>query len=171
MLRRFLLGMLKGILIGGLVGSLWVFGLGLPLMAGFPSYLAAIFTSVCVALLAGKPIWARGAWIEVLLKSIAAALLGSGVLYAVRNWLDTLVSAGPLGQGALSELPLLMLPLVATLLAVFFELDNTDEPGTESSNANSRRQRIAADDATDHAIEPEHESERVEPPRANHKLQ
>lgn len=171
MLRRLLLGVLKGILIGGLVGSLWVFGLGLPLMTGFLSYLAAIFTGVCAALLAGKPVWARGAWIEVLLKSIAAAVLGFGVLYAVRNWLDTTLSAGPLGQGSFSELPLVMLPFVATVLAVLFEVDNTDEPTTEPPADRAERPRIAADATADGAIDAEPESERVDPRRANHKLQ
>lgn len=170
MLRRLLLGVFKGILIGGLVGSLCVFGLGLPLLTGVLSYLAAIFTCVFVALFAGKPVWARGAWIEVLLKSVAAAVLGFGVLYAVRNWLDTTLSAGPLGQGALSELPLVMLPLVATVLAVFFEIDNADEP-TASQDDGSRRQRVAGETAADDVVDEEPASERVDQRRANHKLQ
>lgn len=172
MLRRLLLGVLKGILIGGLVGSLLVFGLGMPLMTGFLSYLAAIVTGVGAALLAGKPVWARGAWIEVLLKSVAAAVLGFGVLYAVRNWLDTTLSAGPLGQGSFSELPLLMLPLVATVLAVFFEIDNTDEPPAETRDGDAKRLRVngEAEDADQTgALEPA--SERAEQRRASHKLQ
>lgn len=172
MLRRVLLGVLKGILIGGLVGSLWVFVLGMPLMTGFLSYLAAIFTGVCVALLAGKPVWARGAWIEALLKSVAAAVLGFGVLYAVRNYLDATLSAGPLGQGSFSELPFLMLPLVATVLAVFFEIDNSDEPVTEAAADPPQRQRVAGEIADDDAVDArEPESERLDQRRASHKLQ
>lgn len=173
MLRRLLLGLLKGLLIGGLVGSLLVFGLGLPLMVGFLSYLAAIFTGVCTALLAGKPVWARGAWIEVLLKSVAAAVLGFGVLYGVRNWLDTTLSVGPLGQGSVSELPLVMLPLVATILAVFFEIDNTDEPTTETRADGAKRLRVDGETAEemDHTDMLEPASGRVERRRAGHKLQ
>ncbi len=171
MLRRMLLGVLKGILIGGLVGGLWVFGLGTPLVAGFLGYVAAILTGVCAALVAGKPIWARGAWIEVLLKSVAAAVLGFGVMYGVRNWLDTTLSAGPLGQGLLSELPLVMLPLVATVLAVFFEIDNTDEATNASDADGTQRRRVAADSESSHSIEAELESEGVDERRANNKLQ
>src|SRR5690349_5624070 len=159
MLRRILLGVLKGTLIGGLVGVLFVYGLGIPLLAGFAGYLAAIVTGIVVALLAGKPIWARGAWIEVLLKGVAAALLGAGALYGVRAFLDASLAVGPLGQGLLSELPLVMLPLVATLLAVFFEVDNTAEPAAQVGEQQAKRLRVngdgdgAASDEAD-ALEP-----------------
>jgi hypothetical protein len=136
-------------------------------------YLAAVVTGIFVALLAGKPIWARGAWIEVLLKGVAAAVLGAGALYAVRAFLDASLAVGPLGQGLLSELPLVMLPLVATLLAVFFEVDNTDEPTAEPGDQQAKRVRVngdgaAASDETD-SLEPA--SERVRERRASHKLQ
>lgn len=173
MLRRLLLGMLKGALIGGLVGSLWVFVLGIPLVVGILGYVAAILTGVLAALVAGKPIWARGAWIEVLLKSVVAALLGAGVMYAFRSWLDATISVGPLGQGLLSTLPFIMLPLLATVLAVFFEVDNTDEPAAERDDQQAKRMRVNGDGAAanDEADELEPASERVEQRRASHKLQ
>jgi len=174
MLRRLLVGVLKGTLIGGLVASLWVYGLGIPLVVGVLGYVAAILTGVFAALVAGKPIWARGAWIEVLLKSVVAALLGAGVMYAFRSWLDAAISVGPLGEGLLSTLPFVMLPLLATVLAVFFEVDNTDEPVTETRDERAQRQRVDGNGAvtdTDaaEALEAENELEPVERPSARRK--
>ena len=172
MLRRLLLGVRKGALIGGLVGSLWVFVLGIPLVVGVLRYLAAILTGVFAALVAGKPIWSRGAWIEVLLKSVVAAALGAGVMYAFRSWLDATISVGPLGQGLLSTLPFVMLPLLATVLAVFFEVDNTDEPATETPDERAQRQRVGGNGAAadaDAAEALEAESEPVERPSARRK--
>ena len=169
MLRRLLLGVLKGTLIGALLGSLLVFVLGVSLMTGFLSYLAAVFTGVCVALLAGKPIWARGAWIEVLLKGVAAAVLGAGLLYGVRTFLDTSLALGSLGTGSLSQLPLVMLPLLATVLAVFFEVDNTDEPAERPEDDRQKRLRVT-DRAKDvDEVEALEASESAAQPRASRK--
>jgi len=171
MLRRLLLGVLKGTLIGAFVGSLLVFVLGVSLMTGFLGYLAAVFTGMCVALLAGKPIWARGAWIEVVLKGVAAAVLGAGLLYGVRTFLDTTLALGSLGSGSLSQLPLVMLPLLATVLAVFFEVDNTDEPTErrpEDDRTKKPRVTERAEDVED-ADALEASSESAGQQRASHK--
>lgn len=138
MLKRLLLGLLKGSLIGAGVGSLLVFVFGVSTMGSGLAYLAVVLTGILVALLAGKPIWARGAWVEVLLKGVAAALVGAALLYGVRNYLDTTVAFGPSMTGSLSQLPLAILPLVATVLAVFFEVDNTDEPELGDSDKGQR---------------------------------
>lgn len=170
MLRRLLLGVLKGTLIGAFVGSLMVFVLGVSLMTGFLGYLAAVFTGVCVALLAGKPIWTRGAWIEVLLKGVAAAVLGAGLLYGVRSFLDTSLALGSLGVGSLSQLPLVMLPLLATVLAVFFEVDNTDEPAERSAGDPQKKLRVPdRAEGVDDVDALEATSERASQRRASHK--
>ncbi len=127
MLRRFLLGTLEGALIGAALGALLVYGLHIALLAGVLGYLAAVVTGLCVAAIAGKPIWARGAWVEVLLKAIAAAALGAAGMFLMRHYLDVSLSAGPLGTGLPAELPLVALPFLATVLAIFFELDNTGD--------------------------------------------
>ena len=170
MLRRLLLGVLKGTLIGALVGSLMVFVMGVSLMTGFVGYLGAVVTGVCVALLAGKPIWARGAWIEVLLKGVAAAVLGAGLLYGVRTFLDTSLALGSLGSGSLSQLPLVMLPLMATILAVFFEVDNTDEPRELSKADQDKKLRVTTGgEDVDEADALQAPSESVGQRRASHK--
>lgn len=150
------MGLLKGSLIGGAIGGLLAFALGIPLLSGWFAYLAVILTGVMVALLAGKPVWARGAWVEVLLKGIAAAMLGAGLLYAVRNYFDTTLALGSSLTGSLSQLPIVILPLVATVLAVFFEVDNTDAP---EQNDSAQTDRVRVDDTPPNAIEADAEVE------------
>lgn len=149
MLRRLLLGLLKGSLIGAGIGSLLVFGFGVPLLNGGFAYLAVVLTGVFVALLTGKPVWTRGAWVEVLLKGIAAALLAAGLLFGVQRYLDTALTLGPNLTGSLSQLPIVILPLVATVLSIFFEVDNTDEPEPHESTEGHRVRIDAASDGTE----------------------
>ena len=58
MLGRLLIGIVKGLIVGGLVG----FGLaklGIAAPGAVIAYLAAALTGVLVGLVAGKPIWAK----------------------------------------------------------------------------------------------------------------
>jgi hypothetical protein len=146
MLRRLLLGLLKGTLLGGALGLVLVFGFGVSSLTGVPAYGAAILAGVCAALVAGKPIWASGAWVEVLLKSIAAAAVSVVLLWVMRTYLPVSASLGPLGSGPLSGLPLFVLPGLASLLAILFELDNNgDVPASVAPRPN---QRVRATDAS-----------------------
>ena len=63
MLGRLITGILKGLVLGGLVG----FGLvklGMAVPAAWLAYVAAAITGVLIGLIAGKPIWAPDARIE-----------------------------------------------------------------------------------------------------------
>jgi hypothetical protein len=131
---RLLKGLILGLVIGGLVAAVLVKGLGILTFAaaGAPvlAYAAALATGAVVGLVAGKPIWAKGAWIEALLKTFFGALLAAGGMALLRKFghFDVdLVKLG-LGSGSIGELPVLALPAIATVLSVFFEVDNTDSP-------------------------------------------
>jgi hypothetical protein len=129
MLKRLLLGLVKGLILGGGAAFAVIQTTG---GAEYPSvlvaYLLAAVMGLIVALVAGKPIWSRGAGVEVGLKAAAAALLGPLVLYAARRWLGLSLdlSAWGAGAGMVGALPATSLPLVATVLAVLFELDHTE---------------------------------------------
>src|SRR5579883_514408 len=135
MLRRLLIGLVLGLLVGGAVAAGLVLGLG---VATFSSaggavlaYLAATLTGVLTGLVAGKPIWASGAKIEAGLKAFFGALIGAGVMFALRQWagdwpLD-LPAIGAHSRTAIGDLPAISLPLVAVVLGAFFELDNTGD--------------------------------------------
>jgi hypothetical protein len=152
MIGRLLVGLLKGIVIGGLVG----FGL---VKAGFVApgaliaYLAAAVTGVVVGLVAGKPIWAKDAKIEAGMKAAVGAAIAAGLMFAVRRWLGYPIPmelpAG-LGEagGTFGSLSITSIPIVAALLAGFYDADNDAPPedakGTKRIEASGPPQRVAA---------------------------
>jgi hypothetical protein len=137
MLGRLLFGIVKGLIVGGLVGYGLV-RLGEPAPGPFFAYLAAAVTGVLVGLVAGKPIWAKDAKIEAGMKAFVGALLGAGLMWAARKWLVMPVPAAlgslaapnaSLGEaagsaGTLGGLAVTSLASIAALLGGFYEADN-----------------------------------------------
>lgn len=154
MLRRLLIGLILGLIVGGLVAAALVAGLHQTLFdvgAGDTvfAYVAAAVTGVLTGLVAGKPIWASGAKIEAGLKAFFGALLGAGLMFAVRRWVTfplDLGFAGLPGAEHAGLLPEVSLPLVAAVLGGFFELDNTSS-GDEAKAADKPKKRVAEDKA------------------------
>jgi hypothetical protein len=157
MLRRLLLGFVEGILVGGLVALGLVKGLGLVTLGAWLGYAAAAGTGLLTGFIAGQPIWRKGAGVEAGLKALFGALLGVGILFAVRRWLDFPVdlAALGLGSGTLGALPVTSLPLVATVLALFFELDNTagGAPGTPRARVAQREAQPELEAEADAEVE------------------
>jgi hypothetical protein len=173
MVRRLFVGLIVGLFVGcavaaGLVAGLRVHEFG-DLGAGgvLLAYLSAALTGLLTGLVAGKPIWASNAKIEGGLKAAFGALLGAGLLLALRQWgggfQPDLGFIGA-GHGSVGELPAASLPLLAALLGAFFELDNTGdgEQGAEkgpgrveerkrvsATNGSSRARVMDASDAAD----------------------
>ncbi len=161
MFGRLLFGLVKGLVVGGLVGfALAKAGFVAP--AAIVAYLSAAATGVLVGLVAGKPIWAKDAKIEAGMKAVVGALVGAGLLWAVRRWLGAIplpFSLGTLsapnlsmhetsGYGTLGGLSLTSLPIVASILGAFYDVDNTpaddgDDKKIEAS-ASAPRARIGA---------------------------
>ncbi len=149
MVKRLVVGLVKGLVVGAVVAALLVQGLHLASFGGaLLAYVAAVVTGALVGLVAGKPIWSKGARIEAGLKAFAGALLGAAAMFAIRRWLNVHVDLSALsaGVGGVGELPATSLPLLATLLSVIFELDNTgdDEDAGPAAKKKSPRARIAA---------------------------
>jgi hypothetical protein len=167
MLGRLLIGIVKGLIVGGLVG----FGLsklGFAAPGAVVAYVAAAFTGVLVGLIAGKPIWAKDAKIEAGTKAVVGALLGLGLMFAARKWLTLLPVPFPLGElgggnpslgelqssgGSFGGLALTSLAAIAALLGGFYEADNTpdDAPGErpQLKGKSAGTKRIAAPAALD----------------------
>src|SRR5579863_4587293 len=130
MLKRLLSGIVIGLVLGGLAAAALVKGLGMLLFAAtgagtVTAYLAALATGAVVALIAGKPIWAKGAWIEVGLKAFFGSLLAAGGMFALRKWGVTTLNLSSFGAGpdlptAIGYLPAVALPVIATVLSMFF---------------------------------------------------
>lgn len=152
MVRRLLVGLGKGLLVGGALALLLIYGAGLSAFGAGLAYLMAAVTGVVTGLIAGKPIWADDARIEAGLKAVVGALVGAAVMFGLRKWVGVSVDLGAFGQGVLGELPLTSLPVIATLLALFYELDNSGGDGGEKKQG-AQKQRIAAESSGSSALE------------------
>jgi hypothetical protein len=165
MLGRLLLGIVKGLIVGALLG----FGLaklGLAAPGAVVAYLAAALVGVLIGLVAGKPIWAKDAKIEAGMKAFVGALLGAGLMYAARRWLTMPLPislgelAGPNASlneaassvGTIGGTAMTSLAAIAALLGGFYEADNDPADADASPKSSgkaepSNKRRIAASDA------------------------
>jgi len=162
MIKRLVVGLLFGLLVGGLLAAAVIKGIGmLAFIGGTGAVLAYVFaavTGVLVGLVAGKPIWSKGGQIEAGLKAFFGALLASGMMFALRRWVTVDVDLHSLGVGPATAtpagmLPAVSLPLIAALLGGFYEADNTPEPAEgdkdkqaeskAAASANGKKVRVA----------------------------
>jgi hypothetical protein len=153
MLGRLLIGIVKGLIVGGLVG----FGLvqlGMATPGAVLAYLAAALTGVLVGLVAGKPIWAKDAKIEAGMKAFVGALLGAGLMYAARRWLTmplppalaSLANPSPAEAdvaASLGSVGMTSLAAVGAVLGGFYEADNNPNE-VEGTPAASGKQAAAS---------------------------
>ncbi len=135
MLGRLFIGIVKGLLVGTLLGlGLVKLGLGMP--GAIVAYLAAALTGVVTGLIAGKPIWAKDAKIEAGTKAFVGALLALGLMAAARTWLmvPLPISLGSLApeHATLGGFAMTALAGIAALLGGFYEADN-DSSGEEEA--------------------------------------
>ncbi len=144
MALRLVLGLVKGLIVGGLLGfALAKVGFAAP--GAVVAYLAAAAAGALVGLIAGKPIWAEGARIEAGLKAAFGALVGAGLMWLARSFLgipvpldlgDITEANRSLGEaaanGTLGGLAITSLALVAGVLGAFYDADNTPSVVGES---------------------------------------
>ena len=161
MLKRLIVGLVLGTVIGAVVAAVLVQGLGMALFANAVfAYLAAAATGVITGLVAGKPIWAADGKIEAGLKAFFGILLGLGAMFALRTWANVHLDLSMLkaGEGSLGALPAASLPIIAAVLAGFYEIDNSpsadgdkkdEEAGgkTSAKKAAGKKVRVEAEDA------------------------
>lgn len=169
MLKRLIVGLVLGTLVGAVVAAVLVQGLNVWSFAAsgaIVAYLAAAVTGVLTGLVAGKPIWSADGKIEAGLKAFFGALLALGAMFALRTWakVDVDLTALKAGQGAIGDLPAASLPIVAAVLAAFFELDNTGggkkaDEGEDGAKAKGElsggKVRVASRDEAEEEEEPE----------------
>lgn len=159
---RLLIGLLKGLILGGLVGY-GVAALGFAAPGAIIAYIGAAVVGMLVALVAGKPIWAKDARIEVGMKALAGAILGPGLMWLSRQFLTMALPLDPQlipgvaleGSVALGTFAITSLAMVAAVLAGFYDADNqsgkADEKGSPDAGA---KQRIEAQaDVADTALD------------------
>lgn len=137
MLKRLIVGLILGTIIGAVVAAVLVQGLGMVLFSNAVfAYLAAAATGVITGLVAGKPIWSADGKIEAGLKAFFGILLGLGGMFALRTWGNVHVDLSMLkaGEGGLGDLPAASLPIIAAVLAGFYEIDNSPTSDAEKKD-------------------------------------
>lgn len=145
MLRRAFLGLFEGLVIGLGLGALCAH-LGLAAPGAVMRALLAGGAGFLVGLVAGRPVWARAAKTEALLKAGVGALVAAALSFALGRWLTLPIdlTAYGLGAGAAAGLAAVALPAIACALALFFELDHTEGPDAKALPSEARRkQRLA----------------------------
>lgn len=148
--RRLIIGILKGLFIGGTVGALLHFGVGMTVLSSAMSYLVFGLVGAVSGALAGKAPWKPGAWIASILKGIFGVGVGCG-LYALAAafgpsaaaipGVASLVHQASLSGVHLANVPLLFAPALAVLYATLVELDDggdqEEEPTTRVRATNA----------------------------------
>jgi hypothetical protein len=158
MVKRLFVGLFLGAVVGIILAAVLVQGLGVMTfdassLGAAGAYLSAALTGVLTGLVAGKPIWSADGKIEAGLKAFFGALLALGGMFALRQWVHVNVDLTALkasnGPAEIGQLPAVSLPLIAAVLAGFFELDNTEssdkgEKGEKTSGASAAKKvRVA----------------------------
>ncbi len=146
MVKRLLIGMFKGLLIGGLVGAAVYGGLHWGVVQGLTAYALYGVLGALTGALAGKPFWRAGAGIEAALRAVFGIAVGCG-LYALAAaflpfdalQLPQLGAALPPAETAsrMFQQPALIGPAIAVLYAALLELDN-DGKGDDVAAAKVR---------------------------------
>jgi hypothetical protein len=148
MLKRLIVGLFLGAVVGAILAAVLVQGLGVmsfdaSSFGATGAYLAAAVTGVVTGLVAGKPIWSADGKIEAGLKAFFGALIALGGMFVLRQWVHASVDLSALkasaGPGEIGQLPALSLPIIAAVLAGFFELDNSGDKTEKDAEAPSRK--------------------------------
>jgi hypothetical protein len=125
MLKRLVLALLEGALPGA-AAAFALTELGAANVAP-AMYAAAAAAGVSTALIAGRPIWAKGAKVEGLLKAVAGLFIAVTMLFGVRKWLPGMnIDLGAFGAGAgpVGSLPWVVLPAICVAFALVLEIDD-----------------------------------------------
>ncbi len=174
MLKRLFVGLFLGAVVGAILAAVLVQGLGVmtfdgSVLGATGAYLAAALTGVLTGLVAGKPIWSADGKIEAGLKAFFGALLALGGMFVLRQWVHAEVDLSSLkasaGPAEIGQLPAVSLPLIAAVLASFFELDNTDNGDKDADKKDAKalssgagassKLRVAGGDEADDSEEEE----------------
>jgi len=161
MVKRLFVGLFLGGIIGAIIAAVLVQGLGVMSFADSTlgaagAYLAAAVTGVLTGLVAGKPIWSADGKIEAGLKAFFGALIALGGMFVLRQWVHINVDLHALkasnGPAEIGQLPALSLPIIAAVLAGFFELDNSGDKDAKKEDGqgdakagNDKKVRVSGD--------------------------
>lgn len=139
MFKRLLLGLVKGLVLGGVVGAAITFGLRQS-VDGVAAYGLYALLGALAGVFAGRPPWMKGAWVESLLKGLFGVAVGAGLYALGSRFLTVAMPDLALGNGTLElfKQPMLMAPGIGAIYAALIELDNTGEAEPEAASVRIR---------------------------------
>jgi hypothetical protein len=144
MLKRLLIGLLKGILIGGALGAAMHFAMKGHTF-GPEGVLPFLFYGAVVGItgvFAGQEPWKQGAWISSILKGVFGFLMGMGLFWVSRRFLGTVPAPGVAALGLSGAkfvaAPLLLSPALSTVYSTLVELDDGGEQAAADDASNKK---------------------------------
>jgi hypothetical protein len=165
MLKRLIVGLFLGAVVGAILAAVLVQGLGVVsfdtwALGAAGAYLSAAVTGLVTGLVAGKPIWSADGKMEAGLKAFFGGLLALGGMFVLRQWVHTTVDLTAMkasfGPAEIGQLPAVSLPIIAAVLAGFFELDNDGSTAESEGDGEGKgkkalaaKVRVESDDAED----------------------
>ncbi|MEI8257887.1 MAG: hypothetical protein WCJ30_19600 [Deltaproteobacteria bacterium] len=159
MFRRLLLGLVKGLVIGGAIGALMQFALGVPLIpAGVLSYLFFGGIAALAGVAAGQPPWREGAWVGSILKALFGFAVGASLYWVAQRFLNFPIGglAGLPADAHFAQAPLTFAPALGAVFSMLIELDDGGDQASDSKTGvrvdaagSSKKKKNAADDADD----------------------
>ncbi len=137
-MKRLVLGLLKGLVIGGVLGALFFYAFGLHHVEGALAYVFAGLAALVAGVFAGQPPWRKGAWIGSILKGLFGFGLGAGLYWLVQKFapgmdLKDLLRASE--TTTIATAPVTFMPLIAVVYATLVELDDGAEQGSTADPA------------------------------------
>ena len=140
---RFLLGLLKGGLVGGALGAgLWaLFPRGAPTALEYVLYALA---AAAAGALCGTPPWRKGAWIGAILKGVVGVGVGIGIYVLVRNYVDVPIPLPMFAadQQTLSNEYFILAPVVGILYGLLIEADDGGKKAEEEYAKPARKKSL-----------------------------
>jgi hypothetical protein len=143
--KRLLLGLLKGLVIGGVFGATVHFGLEKTSLEGWANWLLYPLVGAVSGVLAGRAPWKPGAWIAAVLKAVFGLAVGAGLFALGQKFLPEMALIGDTKTN-LAHQPLFFAPLLAMVYATFVEIDDGGEHPEEQLVSGVRVGKIALED-------------------------
>jgi len=131
MLKRLLLGLVKGLLVGGALGAAAHSLIDAHTLTGIGAYFFYALVGGLAGLVAGRPAWRTGAGVAAILRAVFGLGVGVGLYALAAAFLKVEVGIPGAAVGAapalLVALPVFLAPMIATVYAVLVELDDGGE--------------------------------------------
>jgi hypothetical protein len=134
-MTRLLLGLLKGVLLGGGLGAAFQHGLGWVAVPSLLGYLLAIGITGTTGIVAGKAPWRKDAWIEAAVKGLVGAALGGLAYWGLSQLTWPLPYPGLAESVPAAGLPVVFGVALAGLYGAIVELDGARGRGEAKAKA------------------------------------